>query len=96
MCFEFYNLCFTLSRTISKSFLGGFRVGIGDLSIEFLIRNDENKCDALQEKITYVGKINFEFSTKLGSGHQCDQFFFRLTASTQCCQIAKIDSLGNL
>ncbi len=27
-----------------------------------------SKCDALQEKVTYVRKINFEFSTKLGSG----------------------------
>ncbi len=26
-------------------------------------------CDALQEKVTYVGKMNFEFSTKLNSGH---------------------------
>ncbi len=26
-------------------------------------------CDALQEKVTYVGKINFEFSSKLDSGH---------------------------
>ncbi len=25
------------------------------------------KCDVLQEKITYVGKMNFEFSTKFGS-----------------------------
>ncbi len=25
-------------------------------------------CDALQEKVTCVGKMNFEFSTKLGSG----------------------------
>ncbi len=26
-------------------------------------------CDALQEMVTYVGKMNFEFSTKLGSEH---------------------------
>ncbi len=26
-------------------------------------------CDAFQEKVTYFGKMNFEFSTKLGSGH---------------------------
>ncbi len=26
--------------------------------------------DALQEKVIYVGKINFEFSTKLGSEHE--------------------------
>ncbi len=26
-------------------------------------------CYALQEKVTYVGKMNFEFSTKLGSVH---------------------------
>ncbi len=28
-------------------------------------------CDALQEKVTHVGKMNFEFSTKLGSKHPC-------------------------
>ncbi len=28
-----------------------------------------NYCDTFQEKVTYVGKINFEFSTKLGSEH---------------------------
>ncbi len=26
-------------------------------------------CDALQEKVTYVAKMNSEFSTKLGSEH---------------------------
>ncbi len=26
-------------------------------------------CDAFQEKVTYVGKMNSEFSPKLGSGH---------------------------
>ncbi len=27
------------------------------------------KCDAPQEKVTYAEKMNFEFSTKLDSGH---------------------------
>ncbi len=26
-------------------------------------------CDVFQEKVTYIGKMNSEFSTKLGSGH---------------------------
>ncbi len=26
-------------------------------------------CDDLREKVTYVGKMNFEFCTKLGRGH---------------------------
>ncbi len=26
-------------------------------------------CNVLQETVTYVGKMNFEFFTKLGSGH---------------------------
>ncbi len=25
--------------------------------------------NALQEKVTYIGKMNYEFSTKFGSGH---------------------------
>ncbi len=28
-----------------------------------------NKCDALLGKVIYVEKMNFEFSTKLDSGH---------------------------
>ncbi len=36
---------------------------------QILKRLEFFKCDALQEKVTYVGKMNFEFSTKLGSGH---------------------------
>ncbi len=49
---------------------------MGDISLlqnyARIITNDDImmiKCDALQEKVTYVGKINFEFSTKLASGH---------------------------
>ncbi len=26
------------------------------------------ECDTIQEKVIYVGKIKFEFSTKLGNG----------------------------
>ncbi len=33
----------------------------------------KNICDAFQEEVAYVGKMNFEFSSKLGNGHPNQQ-----------------------